>query len=458
MSDLCSNRLAPLLSPGFSFGVATAAYQVEGAVRTDGRTDSIWDTFCRTPGTIHNGENGEVACDHYARWREDVELMHSMNIESYRFSVSWSRVIPDASGEINPAGIDFYKSLARELRSKGIRPMVTFYHWDLPQYLQDSGGWQNRETAYRFAEYSTAVAQALGDAVDFYITINEPWCAAILGHRSGIHAPGIRDAAVVPAVIHHLLLAHGLCVKALRDVAPHADVGIALNGGPSHPASGNAADRHAAIIAEAEQIEWFTHPLFTGSYGPTFDERMAPFVQEGDLEIVAEPCDYLGWNYYSRNVVEKNGNEGYLFVAAKGSSATALGWEIYPQGLRELLEKLVDRYDLPPIYITENGAVFEDRCDGEIVDDHERLDYIRLHLETIADLIADGFDIRGYLCWSLMDNFEWSHGYSARFGLVRVDYETQQRIVKNSGRAMAQFFEAKQQANDISKRRSTHAG
>ena len=458
MSRLDIERLAPLMSSQFTVGAATAAYQVEGSTQIDGRSASIWDTFCREPGAIRNGEDGEVACDHYARWADDVALMQSLNLEAYRFSVSWSRVVPDASGEISTAGIGFYRSLAEELRSKGIRPMVTLYHWDLPQYLQDVGGWQNRETAFRFAEFATAVAQGFGDAVDFYVTINEPWCAAILGHRSGVHAPGIRDEEAVPRVVHHLLLAHGLSVKALRAVAPHAEVGIALNGGPSYPASSTAADRHAAIMAEAEQIEWFMQPLFEGEYGPSSRERMAPLVEDGDLEMIAEPCDYLGWNYYTRNIVKSDGNGGYELTEARGSKSTALGWEIYPQGLRELLTRLVDRYELPPLYVSENGAVFEDTLEDGVIDDQERLDYIRVHLETIADLVSEGFDIRGYLCWSLMDNFEWAEGYSARFGLVRVDFDTQQRTVKNSGFALAEFLGAKKHALETTERRSTHAG
>ena len=377
MPRLCTNRLAALMTPHFLLGAATAAYQVEGSVRRDGRTHSIWDTFCRKPGAIRNWDDGETACDHYARWRDDVALMDALNLESYRFSVSWSRIIPDGSGAIDSKGID--------------------------------------------------------------------------------HAPGISDEEAVGRVVHHLLLAHGLGARTLRQYAPNAKTGIALNGGPSHPASGTAADRHAALMAEAEQIEWFMEPLFAGAYGPLFRERMAPLVEDGDLEAIAEPCDYLGWNYYTRNVVRKNGNGGYALTTARGSPATALGWEIYPQGLRELLTRLADKYELPPLYITENGAVFEDRCEAGVVDDPERLDYIRVHLETIADLIVDGFDIRGYTCWSLIDNFEWAEGYSARFGLVSVDYDTQLRTIKSSGYAFAEFLEAKQRALETGQRRSIHA-
>ena len=454
MSDLCAKRLAPLMSPDFSFGVATAAYQIEGSTAAGGRTDSIWDTFCREPGNIRNGDDGEIACDHYRRWRDDVALIDSLNAETYRFSISWPRVIPDSSGTVNAAGIEYYKALVKELRDRGIRPVVTLYHWDLPQYLQDAGGWQNRDTAYRFAEFAAVVAGAFGKDVDFYVTINEPWVIAMFGHRLGVHAPGIRDEDAVPGVIHHLLLAHGLAVRAIRDVSSNAEVGIVLNGGPSYPASGSAADRHAAIIAESEQIDWFMGPLFNGGYAPDFRDRMAAHVEEGDLETIAEPCDYLGWNYYTRNVVRKNGNGSYEMVTAKGQPATALGWEIFPQGLRELLVRLDDRYTLPPLYIAENGAAFEDICIDGVIDDADRLDYIRAHLETIADLVADGFDIRGYVCWSLLDNFEWAEGYSARFGIVRVDYDTQQRTVKRSGHALAGLLAIKRRATGDSGRRA----
>lgn len=437
--SLDTTRLKPLLTNDFQFGVGTSAYQIEGAATDDGRSDSIWDTFCRIPGRIRNGDTGKVACDHYRRWRDDLGILERLGVDAYRFSISWSRVFPDESGAINERGLAFYSGLVDELRAAGIRPMVTLYHWDLPQYLQDRGGWQNRDTVARFAEYAEAIAAAFGRSVDFYTTINEPWCVAFLGHRSGIHAPGLCDERAAYRAVHHLLLAHGLAAAALRRSAPHADVGIVLNGGPSDPIDDNPGNVEAARIAELEQVHLFASALLNQAYPGELVPRFGDAVRPGDLGIIGEPCDYQGWNYYTRNVIRAR-EGGFDRVAVDGRPATAMGWEIYPAGLERLLTGLAAKYELPPLYVTENGAAFADTmCEGEVCDT-ERIAYLDDHLAVVAKLVDAGLDIRGYVCWTLMDNFEWAEGYAARFGLVHVDFETQARTIKESGKAVARLL------------------
>ena len=435
--------LQPLLTRAFVLGVGTAAYQIEGAANTDGRTESVWDTFARLPGNIADHSTGDVACDHYHRWQEDLDLLVELGVDVYRFSVSWSRVIPDSSGKVNEHGMRFYRQLAEELRRHGIRPMVTLHHWDLPQYLQDRGGWQNRVTAKRFADYAKAVADGFGPSVDFYTTINEPWCIVELGHRSGIHAPGLSDTTAADAATHHLLLAHGLAAQELRDRVPRAEIGIVLNGGPSYPLAKSEADANAARLFDSMQIHRYAGPILDGEYPEEFTCQVAKYVEPGDLEIIAEPCDYLGWNYYSRNVV-RAGEEGTPEnVGSDEYPRTDMGWEIYPEGLQELFEVLHQNYKLPPLYISENGAAFKDEVADEIIHDRERFDYIERHLQVIAEMIESGIDIKGYVCWSLLDNFEWAEGYAKRFGLVHVDYETQKRTLKDSGKAFAELNAAR---------------
>ena len=435
-----TESLEPLLGDDFIFGVGTAAYQIEGGAQDDGRTDSVWDTFCRRQGTIADQSSGDVACDHYHRWQEDVALLAELGVDVYRFSVSWSRVLPDDTGAVNRTGLDFYMRLINELRSRGIRPMVTLHHWDLPQYLQDTGGWQNRKTSYRFAEYAALVAREFDQSVDFYTTINEPWCIAVLGHSTGVHAPGIQDESAANSATHHLLLGHGLAIRALREHAPHAELGIVLNGGPSHPASDSAEDIVAAKTAETDQIHRFAGPILAGKYPQELADSISIYVHAGDLEIIAEPCDYLGWNYYTRSVV-KSGEIGKPeAVEDQKLPVTAMGWEVFPEGLREVIEILNRDYVLPPLYISENGAAYDDTVDGDSVHDADRTQYIQQHLEVVADMISAGFDIRGYICWTLLDNFEWAEGYTKRFGLVRVNYDTQERTVKDSGRAFADLM------------------
>lgn len=427
------------MSDEFVFGIGTSAYQIEGAAQVDGRTDSVWDTFGREPGRIVDGSTGQSACDHYSRWKDDIALLAAMNVEAYRFSISWSRVFPDDSGKINKKGLAFYKGLTEELRRRGIRPMVTLHHWDLPDYLQAIGGWQNRSLAFRFAEYASAVAAGLGDSVDFYTTINEPWCIVHFGHRAGVHAPGLQDEPAAIAATHHLLLAHGLAMQALRDRAPCAELGIVLNGGPSYPLTHTKTDMEAAELFESEQIHRYAGPVFNGEYPREFAPQVARHVQPGDLGIIAEPNDYLGWNYYTRNVVRRNEAGVPEFVAGNDYPKTAMGWEIYPKGLQEVCDLLLQHYDLPPLYVTENGAAFKDELAGDTVSDPDRVSYIQRHLQVIASMIKSGMDVRGYICWTLLDNFEWAEGFSKRFGLVHVDFDTQKRTMKDSGKAFAEL-------------------
>jgi beta-glucosidase len=438
-----TDKLRSLMTGEFVLGIGTSAYQIEGATLAEGRSYSVWDTFCRLDGKIADKSSGEVACDHYFRWKDDVALLVELGVEVYRFSISWSRIFPDDSGTVNEKGMAFYRQLAEELRRHGIRPMVTLHHWDLPQHLQDKGGWQNRMTAIRFAEYAKAVAIGLGASVDFYSTINEPWCIVNFGHRTGMHAPGLHDDAASVAVTHHLLLAHGLAMQALRDHAPTAELGIVLNGGPSFPLSASESDNNAARLFESEQIHRYACPIFRGEYPSEFAPQVASYVQQGDLQIIAEPCDYLGWNYYTRNIVKLNDAGVPGLVPGNEFPRTDMGWEIYPEGLREVCSILVRDYDVPPLYISENGAAFQDTLIDNAVHDSDRIHYIQRHLEVIANMIESGFDIRGYICWTLLDNFEWAEGYSKRFGLVHVDFDTQERFMKDSAKAFARLNETK---------------
>lgn len=442
------------MSAEFAFGIGTSAYQIEGAALVEGRTDSVWDTFSREPGKITDGSTGEIACDHYNRWKDDISLLVELNVDAYRFSISWSRIFPDDTGALNVKGLAFYKRLAEDLRRHGIRPMVTLHHWDLPQYLQAKGGWQNRMTAFRFAEFATAVAVGLGASVDFYTTINEPWCIVNFGHRSGMHAPGLRDESAAIAATHHVLLAHGLAMQALRDHAPHAELGIVLNGGPSYPLTDSKTDIEAAQLFESEQIHRYAGPIFRGEYPREFESQVAQHVQPGDMSIIAEPNDYLGWNYYTRNLVRRSEADVPEFVTGNDYPRTDMGWEIYPDGLQEVCDLLQHEYDVPPLYITENGAAFRDKRVGDSVRDPDRVSYIQRHLEVISNMIESGVDVRGYICWTLLDNFEWAEGYSKRFGLVHVDFDTQERTMKDSGKAFAELIAARARivANNKKKR------
>ncbi|WP_440069748.1 GH1 family beta-glucosidase [Streptosporangium sp. OZ121] len=439
---------------GFVWGTATAAYQIEGAVDADGRGPSIWDTFCRVPGAVARGESGEHACDHYHRWREDVELMDRLGAGAYRFSLAWPRIVPDGDGRVNQRGLDFYRRLADTLRERGIEPYVTLYHWDLPQALEDRGGWRDRDTAERFADYAEIAHEALGDTVSHWITLNEPYCSSIVGYAEGRHAPGAREGHGALAAAHHLLLGHGLAVSRLRARARAGQqVGITLNMSPTVPATGSAADADAARKMDLLVNRQFTDPLLLGAYASDMAETFGAisdfsFRREGDLEVIGAPLDFLGVNYYYRihaaaapyeqadPALRSAFDLGVRSVTPDGAATSGLGWPMEPQGLHQTLLGLTRRYPaLPPIFITENGY-----GDDGTLDDTGRVGFLRDHLAAIRTAMTDGVDVRGYFCWSLLDNFEWARGYAARFGLVHVDYETQVRTEKASFHWLREFI------------------
>jgi beta-glucosidase len=408
------------------YGVAMASYQVEGAVHADGRGESIWDVFCRRPGAVAGGDTGDVACDHYHRWREDLDLMAKLGIESYRFSIAWPRVQPDGRGPLNRRGVDWYRQLCEGLRERGIEPVATLYHWDLPQARQAAGGWAARDTAERFAEYAALMASELD--VDAWITHNEPWVVAFLGHAEGIKAPGIRDWPTALRASQNLLLSHWLAVPALRETAP---VGITLNLAPAW-----SDDPDAARRMDGYMNRWFLDPLLRGSYPADmvehYERRFGPL----ELEVLDAPLDFLGVNYYSPQRVRTDPARQPLELGrvAPVGTTTAMGWEVDPDGLHELLVRLRRDYGDIPIYITENGAAYEDPpvVNGTL-EDPRRVEYLRGHLAALERAIADGVDVRRYFAWSMLDNFEWEHGYGKRFGLVYVDFSTQRRVLKRSG-------------------------
>ena len=432
--------------PGFVWGAATASYQIEGAAHEDGRGPSIWDTFARTPGKVFAGHTGDVACDHYHRYRDDVALMAELGLASYRFSVAWPRIQPDGTGPVNVRGLDFYDRLTDELIGHGIDPVVTLYHWDLPQPLQDRGGWTVRETAEAFAEYAQIVHARLGDRVRTWTTLNEPWCSAYLGYASGRHAPGVTDPASAFRAVHHLLLGHGLAARALR-AAGAQNVGITLNPASVLPLEEeNAADVEAARIIDGLNNRIFLDPMVKGHYPADMLEHMRRFVdldfiRDGDTEIIHAPIDVLGVNFYQPAYVsakpgqpaneENPGSEGIAFREPVGP-VTDMDWQIEPAGLTRLLERLHRDYGVPML-ITENGAAYPDGpgADGQ-VHDTRRVEYLDGHLRACHQAIANGVDLRGYFVWSLMDNFEWAEGYAKRFGIVHVDYRTQARLPKQS--------------------------
>lgn len=417
----------------FLWGAATAAYQIEGAWNEDGKGESIWDRFSHTPGKIFQGDSGDVACDHYHRYQEDIALMARIGLKGYRFSTAWTRVLPTGHGPANPRGLDFYDRLVDCLLEAGIQPFPTLYHWDLPQKLQDRGGWTNRETCDYFADYAALMAKALGDRVLHWTTINEPGVVAFDGHYTGEHAPGLQDEKTARQVGHNLLVAHGLATQALRNINTALEVGIVLNLWPSDPASASAEDRAAAEANWHRGETWLLDPLLHASYPLAAWEtagETAPLVQAGDMALIAQRLDFLGINYYSRNLVSAAGEVSPV----PGAEYTEMGWEVHPPAMYRLLTILQRDYRLPPLYITENGAAFPDSVstDGQIHDPRRR-EYLRLHLIEACKAIHQGVDLRGYFVWSLLDNFEWAHGYTKRFGLVHVDYATQKRTIKDSG-------------------------
>jgi beta-glucosidase len=420
----------------FVWGAATAAYQVEGAVAEDGRGESIWDRFTAIPGKVLNGDHGGVACDSYHRYRDDVRLMRDLGLDAYRFSIAWPRILPDGRGRINEAGLDFYDRLVDELLANGIEPFPTLYHWDLPQALEDRGGWPERDIVDAFTEYTEVVAARHGDRVRHWITQNEPWVIAWLGYASGQHAPGRTSEADAVAAGHHLLLAHGRAFEVLRRDVPGAQVGITIDLVPMHPLTDAEADIDAARREDSARNLWFLDPVLRGAYPAEALERfgpMLPQVQDDDMRTIAAPLDFLGVNYYRRNIVHADSVTGSpSIVEPEGAEYTGMGWEVYPDALHGLLIRLRDEYDIPPLYITENGAAFTDNRRNGHVDDPQRTSYIELHLGAIARALEDGVPLAGYFVWSLLDNFEWSRGYSQRFGIVYVDFETLERVPKAS--------------------------
>ncbi|HEY2172653.1 MAG TPA: GH1 family beta-glucosidase [Mycobacteriales bacterium] len=436
----------------FLWGTATASYQIEGGVDEDGRGRSVWDTFAHTPGKIQGGDTGDVACDHYHRYPEDVALMRELGVNAYRFSLAWPRFQPDGRGELNPGGVAFYDRLLDELLGAGIRPWVTLYHWDLPQALEDAGGWPVRETALRFADYAAAVHARFADRIGDWTTLNEPWCAAFLGYASGHHAPGRQDPAAAVRAAHHLMLGHGLAVEAMRSARADLNYGITLNLYPTDAASDAAADVDAARRIDGISNRIFLDPILRGRYPADVLADLAPIagtdhILDGDEKQIGLPLNVLGVNYYSRHVVRAAqggttaapnstwvGSEDVEKVDT-GRPTTAMGWDIDDDGLYDILTRVAREYDAPPLYVTENGAAFDDVLDVDgAVHDPERIDYLDSHFRAAHRAIRDGVDLRGYFVWSLTDNFEWAWGNSRRFGLIHLDYATQRRTVKDSGR------------------------
>ena len=477
-----------LNDPKFLFGVATASYQIEGATNVDERCPSIWDTFCATPGAVYKQHNGDVACNHYNLYQQDVDLISSLGVDAYRFSIAWPRIIR-ADGSVNQKGLDFYDRLITSLEEKNITIMATLYHWDLPQYLEDKGGWLNRDTSTKFAEYVEVVSSYFGNRIDFYITLNEPWCSAYHGYRYGIHAPGIADEKSGFLACHNLLLAHGLAMPILRKNADNSKHGIVLNFTPNYPVDDSSIE--AAKFADDEHTHWFIKPLMEASYPESVYQHFIDFmpqIEKNDMAIISEKIDFLGVNFYSRSMVtsDRQGkvsdtilkkleraetrildsdaaaavndtkaeqlqklmnqkDSHYLSVELQEVERTHIGWEVHPEALLKLLTDLHQTYKLPPIYITENGAAVDDHVIDGVVDDEQRYRYYQNHLSMVDQAIKKGVDVRGYFAWSLMDNFEWAEGYKMRFGIVYVDYETQKRTLKQSAIKFQEFLSARKQ-------------
>ncbi len=418
------------LGPNFLFGAATAAYQIEGG-QGDGRGQSIWDTFSATPGNVKNADNGSVACDHYNRWPEDLDLIRDGGFEAYRFSLAWPRLIPEGTGAVNQQGVDFYDRLIDGMLERGLKPYATLYHWDLPSALQDKGGWMNRDIASWFADYAALVGSKFGDRLAATATINEPWCVAFLSHFLGVHAPGYRDARAAARAMHHVLLAHGSAIDALRSEGTK-NLGIVLNLEKSEPASDSPEDRIAGNLGDAVFNRWYLGGVFKGLYPEELTTALAPFLPAGfekDMEVISRPLDWLGINYYTRGLYKSDPTRPILpYGQVKGPlEKSDLGWELYPQGLTDLLVRVSREYTKLPIYITETGM--------SETNDERRVKFYDDHLRAVANAQAQGADVRGFFAWSLLDNYEWAEGYTSRFGIVHVDYETQLRTPKGSYRA-----------------------
>lgn len=436
-----------MMQPSFLYGVATSSFQIEGDAES--RLPCIWDTFCATPGKIADNSHGLIACDHVKRFKDDVNLLVELGIDAYRFSISWPRVMTE-DGELSESGIAFYEQLVAALREQGISAYVTLYHWDLPQYLEDKGGWLNRKTAFEFENYADKVVQRLGDTVASYATFNEPFCAAYLGHEIGVHAPGHIGVKSGRTAAHHILLAHGLGMQKIRQHTENAQAGIVLNFTPCYSTSDSAADVAATQDADEYINQWYIKPLFDGAYPDVINKLPhsdRPPIKEGDFAIIQKPLDFLGINFYTRLTYSASTNPDELYIEHPHMEPkTDIGWEIHPEALTGLLVDLNKRYKLPPIFITENGAAMADNMvDGEVID-LDRIDYYQKHLSAVNEAIEQGVLVSGYFAWSLMDNFEWAEGYLKRFGLIHVDYATQKRTFKASAHAYSTLI--KQRKNN----------
>lgn len=434
---------------GFLWGTATAAYQIEGAVDEDGRTPSIWDTFSHTPGAVLRGDTGDVACDHYHRWRDDVDLLEDLGVNAYRFSIAWPRVIPEPGGNVNPKGLDFYEGLVDELLNRDITPVVTLYHWDLPQYLQDLGGWANRDTASRFGDYVAAVAERLGDRVPYWLTLNEPYCSAFVGHSMGLHAPGMRDEAVAVRALHHLLLGHGIGAQRLREQGVSGKVGITCNLTAPYAASDAPEDLAAARRLDLYENRLFLDPLFKGQYPADAREYFRgvtafDFVDDGDMATIAQPLDFFGINYYEQHAVQADPDDAvHGWRRVPDPDPTIVGIGVHPEGLRSVLTRVAREYTPLPLIVTETGLALHDYVDPDgLVHDDERIAFYESHIRAARQAIDDGVPLVGFFPWSLLDDFEWSWGYGYRYGMHYVDYATQARIPKDSARWFAKVTRA----------------
>lgn len=421
----------------FIWGVATSSYQIEGAVNEDGRGQSIWDTFCKVPGKVANFDNGDIACDHYHRYKEDLDLMKWMGVTAYRFSVAWPRVIPDGVGRVNEMGLDFYDRLIDSLLEREIAPWLTMYHWDLPEALQLRGGWNNREVVEWFGEYGEVLTSRFGDRVKNWMTLNEPLCSAWLGHLYGDMAPGIKDLQTALNVSHNLLMSHGLACQVIRSNVSEANVGIVINVTPAVPATDSQEDSNAAQLADGFDNRWFLDPVFGRTYPADVIDAIgaSPEIHSGDMKLIAQDLDFLGVNFYFRQTVAADQNSKPLPIRSvnrENVKRTAMNWEVHPQAFEEILLRISKEYSPKAIYITENGSSWNDEViNGEIIDD-ERIDYLVRHLDAMRSARSQGAPILGYFAWSFLDNFEWAYGYEKRFGLIYVDYKTQTRTPKKS--------------------------
>ncbi|WP_394494805.1 GH1 family beta-glucosidase [Shewanella sp. ENK2] len=444
------NNNAIVLSDEFTLGVATAAQQIEGGRSLDGRIDSIWDAYAARKDTIENGDTPTNACEHYRLLDQDIAMIIDLGVDAYRFSIAWPRVM-DEQGEVNPLGLAFYERIVDALLANGITPYITLYHWDLPECIQKSGGWENRDTTDLFAQYVDVISQHFKGRVQHFSTLNEPWCSAFLGNLYGIHAPGNTDRKTAYIVGHHLLLAHGKACRVIRKNISNAQIGIVLNGGPTQGFTDSIEDNLKAELAYHEMVSFFAEPIYKAQY-PSLLRKLFPdffdMVLAEDLDIISAELDYLGVNYYTRNfVTDAQDDIGYQTKVSPGAVVTAMGWEVYPQGLTEFCMQLNESYQPKAIYILENGAAFDDQVVAGEVNDDARCEYIYQHLLEVEKMFNFGVPIKGYFVWSLMDNFEWAFGYNKRFGIVHVDYQTQQRTLKRSAHAIKALLKQKKRIN-----------